>query len=140
MMEATEREEDGAGASSGERSFGWLFAGLSGAVAADRLWHGDPAGWWFCGGACLLAVTVLAAPSLLVPVARLWLGLGRSLHRVVEPAVMGLIFFLVVTPFGVAARWLGKDGLRLRRLSHPRTHWQDRAPDDSRRGGFRDQF
>ena len=37
------------------------------------------------------------------------------LYRVVSPLVLGLLFYLTVTPIGLLMRVLGKDPLRLRR-------------------------
>jgi len=63
----------------------------------------------------------------LAPANRVWLRLGLLLHKVVNPIVMGLIFYLVVTPFGLVMRRRNK-GLTamLRRDDKSTTYWISR--------------
>ena len=70
----------------------------------------------------------LALPSVLTQLNRLWLRFGLLLHRVVSPLVLGIMFFLVVTPTGIVMRLLGKDPLRLRYEETASTYWIDRTP------------
>jgi hypothetical protein len=63
----------------------------------------------------------------LAPLSRLWLRLGLAMHRVVNPLVMGALFYLVVTPFGLVRQAM-KRGLTPRLVKDPRasTYWIDR--------------
>ncbi|MDC0397178.1 SxtJ family membrane protein [Candidatus Pelagibacter sp.] len=45
---------------------------------------------------------------------KLWYNFGLFLGKIVSPLVMGIIFFLVVTPIGLIMRLFGKDVLNLR--------------------------
>ena len=45
---------------------------------------------------------------------KLWYKFGLFLGKIVSPLVMGIIFFLVVTPIGLIMRLFGKDVLNLR--------------------------
>ena len=58
-----------------------------------------------------LAAT-LFYPAALKPLNRLWLRFGLLLHKVVNPIVMGFVFFGAVLPTGLIMRALGKDLLR----------------------------
>ena len=51
---------------------------------------------------------------------RAWTQLGLLLHRIVNPIVMGIIFYGAITPLGLVMRWAGRDPLRLRRDPAPR--------------------
>jgi hypothetical protein len=62
----------------------------------------------------LFFLAALAAPKLLAPLNRAWSALGALLHAVVNPLVLGVLFYLVFTPFGWVLRRMGKDFLRLR--------------------------
>lgn len=52
-----------------------------------------------------------------------WMALAMALGFVVSHVVLGVFFFLVVTPIGLAARCAGKDFLRLKREPTASTYW-----------------
>lgn len=63
-----------------------------------------------------MAVHVLnmTAPLVYRPVAVIWLGLSELLGAIVSKILMGVVFFLLVTPIGMLRRLAGKDSLKLR--------------------------
>jgi hypothetical protein len=77
---------------------------------------------------------------LLRPFNRLWFRFGLLLSRVVNPLVMGLLFYFTVTPIGLIMRALGKDPLRLRFDRGARTYWIDRQPPGPEPETMRQQF
>jgi hypothetical protein len=56
------------------------------------------------------------------------LALGRLLHRVVSPIIMGVIFFVCVTPIAWIMRLRGKDVLSLGRRDDLSSYWITREP------------
>jgi hypothetical protein len=68
------------------------------------------------------------SPAALAPLNRVWTRFGLLLHRIVSPVVLGVMFFVVVTPMGLIMRALGKDPLRLRFDRDARSYWIDRRP------------
>jgi hypothetical protein len=78
--------------------------------------------------AASLLVLELVWPRALVPLNRLWFKLGMLMGMVVSPLVMGIIFFLVITPIGLLRRLGGADSLRLGRDPSADTWWQKREP------------
>jgi hypothetical protein len=89
---------------------------------------------WSITVAGVLGLTALAAPRVLAPLSRLWLRLGLAMHRVVNQLVMGALFYLVVTPFGLVRQAM-KRGLTPRLVKDPRasTYWIDRRGQPSSR-------
>ena len=63
----------------------------------------------------------------LTPLNLLWFKFGMLLGIIVSPIVMGLVFFLVVTPTGLIMRILNKDLLRLKKRNI-KTYWIERSP------------
>ena len=49
----------------------------------------------------------------LTPLNKLWFKFGIFLGKIISPVIMGIIFFLVVTPIGLLMRLLKKDVLNL---------------------------
>lgn len=116
-------------ARSSDRSVGVVFVLIALVAGGALLWNQA----YLAGagvlalGVVLIALTV-AAPHRLRPLARAWLGLGMVMHSIVSPVVMGIIFFLVVTPTGLIMRLLGKRPLQLKFEPELSSYWLKREP------------
>lgn len=126
--------------SGSDRSFGYVFCGL---FVIIGLWpllsSGTPRLWSLAIAAGFLGVSLIR-PSLLRPLNRLWFKFGLLLHKVVNPLIMGLIFFTTVTPIGLLMRVLGKDLLGLRLSKESETYWIQRDPPGPAPDTMRQQF
>lgn len=80
----------------------------------------------------------MAVPGKLGPVYRAWMGLAHLLSKVTTPIFMGIVYFLVLTPVGLALRLLGRRPLS--RASGDHGYWIDRSQDTARRGSMERQF
>ena len=54
----------------------------------------------------------LVAPDSLRPVYRGWMRFGLLLSKITTPIIMGLVFFVLIMPFGLVLKILGKDPMR----------------------------
>ena len=61
----------------------------------------------------------------LTPLNKLWFKFGIILGKIISPIIMGIIFFLVVTPIGLLMRLLKKDVLNLS-FNDNKTYWIER--------------
>ena len=113
---------------SSDRSFGLVFAAVFAIVGLIPLVRAQPARAWALGIAVAFVVVALVRPALLAPANRLWTRLGALLHRIVNPVVTGLLFYLAVTPTGLIIRAMGRDPLRLRRDPAAESYWIRRDP------------
>ena len=111
-----------------DRSFGLVFTVVFTLIGLLPLWRGAGPRWWAVGVAIVVALLTVVAPRALAPANRIWLRIGLLLHKIVNPIVMGLIFYLVVTPFGFVMRRRNK-GLTatLRRDDDAATYWISRS-------------
>ena len=85
-----------------------------------------------------LLITVII-PQVLLPLNKLWMRLGLLLGMIVSPIVLGIIFFGLVTPYGVVMRMFGRDELRLN-FKNKKTHWKERDPKIDKYNSFKNQF
>ena len=113
---------------SSNRAFGLVFATVFALIGTFPLLSGDDVRLWSLAIAAAFLVVALTLPSVLTQLNRLWLRFGLLLHRIVSPVVLGIMFFLVVTPTGFVMRLLGKDPLRLRYDKAASTYWIERTP------------
>jgi hypothetical protein len=65
-------------------------------------------------GALVLQILVMTVPGIFSRVAVVWLGLSNAIGAVMSRVLLAIVFFLVVTPIGVARKLFGKDPMRLR--------------------------
>ena len=93
----------------------------------------------FAPGAALLLLGI-AAPSRLSGLNRLWLKLGEGLSRVVNPVVLAVLFFVVVTPMALIMRMAGKRPLRLAPDPEAASYWIAREPPEGGPSSMRRQF
>ena len=125
---------------SSERSFGLVFAGVFLLVGLLPLFSGHgPRNWALWVAVAFVAVAVLA-PKLLAPFNRLWAKFGLLLHRITSPLVLGIMFFVVITPMGWIMRALGKDLLRLKLDPAATSYWIARTPPGPTPESLKDQF
>jgi hypothetical protein len=114
--------------SSSNRGFGLVFAVVFTIIGLwPWLFGGQVRIWSLVVGAAFLVVAWLW-PAALAPLNRVWTRFGMLLHRIVSPVVLGVMFFVVVTPTGLLMRALGKDPLRLRLDRNAGSYWIDRQP------------
>jgi hypothetical protein len=138
LHEDKAREDDIVGSS--DRVFGLTLAAVFVVIGVVRLvLDHSYAGWWL-GAAAVMLAFALAWPAALAPLNRLWLRLGLVLYKVVNPLVMGLVFFTTVVPIGLLMRALGKDPLRLRREPAAGSYWIAREPPGPEPDTMKHQF
>ena len=132
------RKEEVKGSSN--RGFGIVFAVFFAILTFSPLTHGGEIRWWcFTIAGAFLAAAYLA-PRLLTPLNWLWTRFGLLLHHVMNPLIMGLMFFLTVTPVGFVMRMMGKDPLRLKIDRGAKTYWILRDPPGPAPDTMRRQF
>ncbi len=74
--------------------------------------------------------------TILTPLNKLWFKFGIFLGKMISPLIMGIIFFLVVTPIAFFMRLLGKDLLNLK-FNNDKSYWIQKTGPKSK---MKDQF
>jgi hypothetical protein len=110
------------------RSFGSLFAVVFALVGGYVWWRGGSAHPWWLGLSGLTLLVTLARPSLLAGLNRAWMKLAELLSKVVSPVVLGLMFYAVLTPVGIAMRLFGRDAMKRKVDPRAPSYWEDRTP------------
>jgi hypothetical protein len=57
----------------------------------------------------------MVCPQVYKPLAKWWFALSNLLSRIVPRILLGMLFYLMVTPVGLLRRMLGRDPLQLRK-------------------------
>ena len=95
---------------------------------------------WSVGVAAVFGGLAFLAPKLLAPLNRLWFRFGMLLSRIVSPIVMGILFFVTVTPTGLIMRARGKDLLRQKMDPDADTYWIEVDPEMAAQSSMKKQF
>lgn len=138
LHESFDRRDEVKGSS--DRAFGIVFTVVFALVGAWPLLHGNGLRLWSLAVAAAFLLAALVRPGLLAPLNRLWMKFGLLLHRITNPLIMGLVFFVAVVPTGLVMRLRGKDPLRLRFDREARSYWIDRKPPGPDPDTMRNQF
>ena len=107
---------------SSNRSFGIVFFIVFLLIALYPLLKGNDLRIWSLLISFIFLALGLINSKILTPLNKLWFKFGLLLGRFVSPLIMGIIFFVVVTPIGVAMRLLKKDLLSLK-YNQKGTYW-----------------
>lgn len=71
-----------------------------------------------------LLLVSLFKPSILNPITKLWVLLGITLGKIISPIVLGLVFFIVVTPTSLIRKIIIKDPINQKINKKLKTYWQ----------------
>ena len=107
---------------SSNRSFGVVFFIVFLLVALYPLLKGYDLRIWSLVISLIFLALGLLNSKILTPLNRLWFKFGLLLGRFISPLIMGIIFFVVVTPIGIIMRLLKKDLLNLK-YNKKETYW-----------------
>jgi hypothetical protein len=136
------RDEEPTEASS-DRAFGCTVGSILMAIGATKTFLAGAlspiACLIFVAGTVLLLLGIVA-PSLLSTLNKIWLKVGIAIAKVVNPIILALLFFLVVTPMAFVMRIFGKRPLRLAPDRAASSYWIDRESPDGEASSMRRQF
>ena len=121
---------------SSNRSFGIVFFVVFLLIALYPVIKGQEIRIWSLIISLIFLSLGLKNSRVLTPLNKLWFKFGIFLGKIVSPLVMGIIFFLVVTPIGLIMRILRKDLLNLKYNSN-KSYWVEK---DGPKSKMKNQF
>ena len=104
------------------RNFGIVFFAVFLIIALYPLLNNENIRYWSLIISLFFLVLGFINSKILTPFNKLWFKFGIFLGKIISPIVMGIIFFLVVTPIGLIMRILRKDLLNLK-YSKEKSYW-----------------
>ena len=112
---------------SANRSFGLLFFFVFLIISLWPLLNEGPLKIWSIIIAIIFLILGLINSKLLTPLNILWSKFGMFLGSIVSPIVMGIVFFLVITPTGFIMRMMNRDLLNKKYDNKKKSYWINRA-------------
>tara|TARA_E500000178_G_C16885237_1_gene690933 strand:- start:392 stop:775 length:384 start_codon:yes stop_codon:yes gene_type:complete len=108
------------------RSFGVVFFIVFLLIGLYPLLKGNDLRIWSLIISFVFLALGLINSRILSPLNKLWFKFGLLLGKFISPIIMGIIFFIVVTPIGIIMRLFKKDLLNLK-FNKKKTYWIDKT-------------
>ena len=116
---------------SSNRSFGIVFFIIFLIISLYPLIEGGELRVWSIVISIIFLILGILNSKILTPFNKLWFKIGIFLGKIISPLVMGIIFFIVVTPIGLLMRLLNKDLLNLK-FNNSNSYWIERSDTKSK--------
>ena len=111
---------------SSNKSFGIVFFVVFLLISLYPLLNNESIRIWSLVVSLIFLILGILDFKILSPLNKIWFKFGILLGKVISPIIMGIIFFLVVTPIGFIMRLLGKDVLNLK-YSNNKSYWIEKS-------------
>ncbi len=120
------------------QKFGWLFSLIFSLAALYFLKNDLPVLMALSISlAIIFALVTIARPSTLAPFNRVWFKLSIALGNLMSPIILGLIFFVVISPVALISGFFGRDELLMKKRLAA-SYWIDKEPIEPQ--SFKDQY
>ena len=118
------------------KSFGIVFFVVFLLISLYPLLNNESIRLWSLIISIIFLILGILNSKILSPLNKIWFRFGIFLGKIISPIIMGIIFFLVVTPTGIIMRLLGKDLLNLK-YRDIQSYWIEKTGPKSK---MKDQF
>ena len=108
------------------KSFGLVFFVFFFIVSIFPLLNDGNIRFWSLIISIIFLILGILNSKILTPLNQVWFKFGILLGRFVSPVVMGVVFFVVVTPTSVIMKVLQKNLLNLKK-GNKKTYWIERS-------------
>ena len=105
------------------RSFGVVFFVVFFIISLWPLLNSGEIRIWSLILSIFFLILGLINSKILTPLNKLWFKFGIFLGNIISPIIMGLIYFIVVTPIALLLKVFGKDVIGLKR-NKSNTYWK----------------
>ena len=141
MSSALGLEKNSKVTSASDRSFGVMFGFIFIIIAVIMRLRDNPQNiqLLFLALSFLTVLISFTRPSLLSTPNKLWMKFSLLLARFVSPIVLGLLFYVLISPLALVLRLFGRDELRLK-TKKVASNWQSRQINGYSLDSFKNQY
>ena len=118
------------------RSFGIVFFVFFLIISMWPLFKESEIRIWSLIISLIFLILGLINSNLLTPLNKLWFKFGIFLGNIVSPVVMGMIYFLIITPISFILKIINKDILNLKKTTN-KSYWRTK---DKYKTSMKNQF
>ena len=127
--------------SGSNKEFGIVFGVVFSALSIYFAWIGFTL---LASSTIMLALSFFlaawSAPNLLTLPNRVWFKLSILLDKVVSPLILAILFFAIITPFGLCMRLFSPDPLNVKVDRSSKTYWDKTSDKKTKKQNMANQF
>ena len=110
---------------SSNRSFGFVFFVVFFVISLWPILSENEIRIWSLILSVIFLILGILNSKILTPLNKVWFRFGIFLGNFIAPIVMGIVFFLVVTPTGILMKLFKKDLINLKK-NNDKTYWVEK--------------
>ena len=110
---------------SSNRSFGIVFFIVFFLISVYPLLKNGSIYYWSLIISLIFLILGLLNSKILSPLNLIWFKFGILIGKIISPIIMGIIFFLIVSPISILLKIFRKDVLQLK-YHNKKTYWVDK--------------
>ena len=118
------------------RNFGLVFFIVFMVIALWPLLNQSEIRYWSLFISLVFLLLGIMNSKLLTPLNKIWFKFGLLLGGIISPIIMGIVYFLIVTPTGFIMRVIGKDVLNLKKNAK-NSYWLEK---NNKNNNMKNQF
>ena len=122
------------------REFGLLVGGVFLILGGLFLWQGKELYPYLFGISSFLLIVGLISPIILKPVYKIWMGFAHILGFTMTRVILSILFYFVITPIGVIARFINRDFFNLELNRKQTSYWIYRENKPFCKESYENQF
>ncbi len=122
------------------REFGVTIGAVLIALGGIAIWRGKGAAIYFVSFGTVFVVLGLYFPAVLKPLQKVWMSAAAVIGFFMSRFILGIIFYLVITPISMIMKMTGKDILDERIDQTKISYWSQRSQTDKTKESYENQF
>jgi len=109
------------------RTFGIALSIFLGIIGLIHFIKGNtPTNYWFWGAAIVILIATLTVPIIIKPIYRAALFVAHILGWINTRLILGLIYYLLITPVSLIMKLMGRDPLNRKFDKEAKSYWNVR--------------
>ena len=110
------------------KNFGLVFFVVFFLIFIEPIIRNDELRYWSLIVSIIFLILGLINSKILSPLNKIWFQFGLLIGKLVSPIIMGLVFFLVVTPTSLLLRLFSKDILKIKKKKKSeKSYWLEKS-------------
>ncbi len=122
------------------KEFGWVMAVFFGLLGGFLLWRGKPSASVFLVISLTFGCLTLFVRPVLKPLQKVWMAFAVLMGWLMSRVILGILFYLAMTPMALILRFTKKDLLDMRLDPSAPSYWKHRTNEPGSRTHCERQF
>ena len=87
----------------------------------------------------ILTLVTIFKPVIITPLTKVWFATSVKMAGIINPIILGVFFFLIITPISLGSKFFGRDELRLKK-TNKKSYWIEKPDNSDISESFKKQY